>query len=121
MLSCLMIQYQTAYQRSINNIVRRPENQMRLQQTTAAIALRRAGHKAHGTSGARLKMSYFLDRASNKLRYDIYSLSGERRAAGLLRGLDAFGRCHWYLSTLTIESVPNACPSSRKVDNFVAW
>ncbi|KAK3363929.1 hypothetical protein B0T25DRAFT_55873 [Lasiosphaeria hispida] len=62
-------------------------------------------HKAHGTSGARLKMSYFLDRASNELGYDVYSLSGERRAAALLRGLDAFARCHWYLSTLTIESV----------------
>ena len=62
-------------------------------------------HKAHGTSGARLKMSYFLDGASNELGHDIYSLSGERRAAALLKGLDAFGRYHWYLSTLTIESV----------------
>ncbi|GJC88094.1 hypothetical protein ColLi_10932 [Colletotrichum liriopes] len=62
-------------------------------------------HKAHGTSGVRLKMSYFLDTASNELGYDIYSLSGDRRAAALLRGLDAYGRCHWYLSTLTIESV----------------
>ncbi|KAJ8133217.1 hypothetical protein O1611_g407 [Lasiodiplodia mahajangana] len=62
-------------------------------------------HKAHGTSGARLKMSYFLDGASKELGHDIYSLSGERRAAALLRGLDAFGRHHWYLSTLTIESV----------------
>lgn len=62
-------------------------------------------HKAHGTSGARLKMSYFLDRANNELGYDVYYLSGERRAAALLRGLDAFARCHWYLSTLTIKSV----------------
>jgi len=51
-------------------------------------------HKAYGTSGARLKMSYFLDRASNELGYDIYSLSREQRAAALLRGLDAFGCYH---------------------------
>lgn len=50
-------------------------------------------------------MSYFLDEASNELGHDIYSLSGERRTAALLKGLDAFGRYHWYLSTLTIESV----------------
>ncbi|KAI1122294.1 hypothetical protein F5Y10DRAFT_287351 [Nemania abortiva] len=62
-------------------------------------------HKAHGTNGARLKMSYFLDGASNELGHDIYSLPGERRAAALLKGLDAFSRYHWYLSTLTIESV----------------
>ncbi|KAK2037074.1 hypothetical protein LZ31DRAFT_636271 [Colletotrichum somersetense] len=62
-------------------------------------------HKAHGTSGVRLKMSYLLDIASNELGYDIYSLSGDRRAAALLRTLDTYARYHWYLSTLTIESV----------------
>ncbi|KAJ3578673.1 hypothetical protein NPX13_g1894 [Xylaria arbuscula] len=62
-------------------------------------------HKAHGTGGARLKMSYLIDGASNDLGHDIYSLSRKRRAAALLRGLDAYGRYHWYLSTLTIESV----------------
>ncbi|KAI1357269.1 hypothetical protein F5Y08DRAFT_324648 [Xylaria arbuscula] len=51
-------------------------------------------HKAHGTSGARLKMSYFIDGASNDLGLDIYSLSGKRRAAALLKGLDAYGRYH---------------------------
>jgi hypothetical protein len=50
-------------------------------------------------------MLYFLDGASNELGHDIYSLSGERRAAALLKGLDAFSRYHWYLSTLTTESV----------------
>lgn len=58
-------------------------------------------HKAHGTSGARLKMSYFLDAASNELGDDIYSLSGDRRAAALLRELDAYARCHWYFSMIS--------------------